>query len=402
MSTAVFNSVTASITAFDNSKFTYSSEQIIFPGWKIVAKKYATDNKEYHYLQTVSKNETILYKKITSKVTIKGAKQHYTEARLVQLLEERGIGRPSTFSSIVDKIQERGYVKKTDVKGKEVSCKDFELENGEIFEIDTKREFGNEKNKLVIQQLGIIVLDFIEKHFSKLFDYDYTSNMETSLDKISKGDIIWHDVCKECNNEIDLLLSSLTNQDKIEIKLDENNTYLIGKYGPVIKCVEDAKEGEESFVTFKPIRKDVDIHSLENGSYKVEELIDTTKTKSQYTLGKYEGKDVILKKGKFGPYITWGENTKALRDLGNRPLENVTFEEIQKYLEEGSNFVREITSNISLRKGPKGDYIFYKTSKMKKPQFFDLKKFTTDVKKDYKTCDINVLKSWIAETYEIK
>jgi len=95
------------------------------------------------------KNEIIKYKKMISKVTIKGIKQHYTEARLVQLLEEKNIGRPSTFSSLVDKIQERGYVKKEDIKGNEIICNDYELENDEIFEIETKREFGNEKGKLV-------------------------------------------------------------------------------------------------------------------------------------------------------------------------------------------------------------------------------------------------------------
>ena len=121
------------------------------------------------------KNNTVIdYKKVTSKATLKSLKSHYTEAKLVQLLEEKGIGRPSTFSSLVDKIQERGYVKKEDIKGKEVLCKDFELENGEIFELETKREFGNEKSKLVIQPLGTIVMEFLDKHFTSLFNYQYT------------------------------------------------------------------------------------------------------------------------------------------------------------------------------------------------------------------------------------
>ena len=118
-------------------KFVYTSELIDFPGWKIVSKKYLTENKEYQYLQQIKQKSVIPYKKICSRVTIKGSKQHYTEARLVQLLEEKGIGRPSTFSSLVDKIQERGYVKKEDIKGKELICKDYELENNEICEIET-------------------------------------------------------------------------------------------------------------------------------------------------------------------------------------------------------------------------------------------------------------------------
>jgi len=404
MSRASFYSITASISAFQNMKFTYTSELIDFPGWKIVSKKYLneikSENKEYQYLQQIKQNSSIPYKKICAKVTIKGSKQHYTEARLVQLLEEKGIGRPSTFSSLIDKIQERNYVKKEDIKGKEIVCKDFELQNGVIFEIETKREFGNEKSKLVIQPLGVIVMEFLDKNFSNLFNYDYTKEMEDELDKISKGDTIWYNLCDICNKQIDNLVDDLKDETKIEVKIDENNTYLIGKYGPVIKCVEEVNGKEE--ITFKSIKKDVDIHKIENGDYNIKEIVDTTKkTKSQYILGQHNGKDVILKKGKFGLYISWGENTKNLKEFGNRPIENITFSEVQKYLEEGSNLIREVSTSISIRKGPKGDYIFYKSAKMKKPQFFDLKNFYVDVKEDYKICNITILKSWLKDKYNV-
>ena len=397
---ASFHSVTASISAFQNAKFTYTSELIDFLGWKIVAKKYSTENKEFHYLQQIKPNSVIPYKKICGKITVKGSKPHYTEARLVQLLEEKGIGRPSTFSSLVDKIQERGYVKKEDVKGKEISCKDYELENGEIFEIETKREFGNEKGKLVIQPLGKIVIEFLEKHFNELFNYDYTSVMEESLDKIAKGETLWYELCDKCNKQIDSLVDGLKDETKIEVKLDENNTYLIGKYGPVIKCVEQIDGKEE--ITFKSIKKGVDINSLEKDNYNIEDIIDTNKVaKSQYILGQHNGKDVILKKGKFGLYIAWGTNTKNLKELGNRPIENITFEEVKKYLEEGNNLIREINANLSIRKGPKGDYLFYKTTKMKKPQFYDINGFVNEMKEDYKICDITILKSWIKDKHNI-
>ena len=400
MTSASFHSVTANISSFQDTKFVYTSELIDFPGWKIVAKKYSTENKEYHYLQQIKQNSIIPYKKICARVSIKGSKQHYTEARLVQLLEEKGIGRPSTFSSLVDKIQERGYVKKEDIKGKELICKDYELENDEICEIETKREFGNEKGKLVLQPLGRVVMEFLEKHFDDLFNYNYTSLMEDALDKIAKGEYIWHELCNKCNKEIETLVDGLKDETKIEIKIDENNTYMIGKYGPVIKCVEEVDGKEE--IKFKPIKKDVDIKLLEKGNIVVEDIIDTNKTaKSQYILGQHNGKDVILKKGKFGLYISWGENSKNLKELGNRPIENITFDEVRKYLDEGSNMIREISSSISIRKGPKGDYIFYKTSKMKKPEFKDVKAFVSETKEDYKICDITILKSWLSDKYGI-
>ena len=405
MAPAVFFSITASISAFQDTKFTYTSELVDFSGWKIVSKKYANEikpeNKEYQYLQQIKQNTEIPYKKMCAKVTIKGSKQHYTEARLVQLLEERGIGRPSTFSSLVDKIQERGYVKKEDVKGKELVCKDYELSNGEIFEIENKREFGNEKGKLVIQPLGTIVIEFIDKHFSGLFNYSYTKEMEDELDKIAKGHAIWYNLCETCNKQIDILVDGLKDESKIEVKLDDHNTYMIGKYGPVIKCVEQVNGIEQ--INFKAIKKDVDIHKIENGDYNetIEDIIDKDVVKKKYILGKYEDKDVVIQKGKFGLYITWDKNSKTLKELGNRPIENITFEEVKKYLEEGSNLIREINPSISIRKGTKGDYIFYKTAKMKKPQFFDIKSFNNDVKEDYKICNMTILKSWLREKYDI-
>lgn len=398
---ASYFSVTASISATSNMKYNYISELIDFPGWKIVENKFSRDNKEYKYLQTIKNDKPILYKKITSKVTIKGTKMHYTEAKLVQLLEEKGIGRPSTFSSLVDKIQERGYVKKEDVKGKEITCKDFELENGEIFETETKREFGNEKNKLVIQPLGNIVIEFLDKHFNPLFNYNYTSLMESSLDKISKGELIWVDVCSSCNKEINELVDKVKNETKFEFQIDENNTYMIGKYGPVIKCIEE-KNGKEE-VTFKSIKDDIDMEKLKNGEYGVDEIINIEKTKNnKFILGQYEENDVILCRGKFGLYVTWGNNSKTLKELGNRPIENITFQEVKDILDKGSNIIREINSFISIRKGPKGDYLFYKSEKMKKPQFFDIKKFTSEVNEDYKICNLTILKSWIKEKYDIK
>ena len=119
-------------------------------------------------------------------------------------------------------------------------------------------------------------------------------------------------------------------------------------------------------------------------------------------MGKYEDKDVILKKGKYGLYVSWGENSKTLKELGNRPIENISFEEVKDILEKGSGIIRTINESLSIRKGAKGDYIFYKNSKMKKPSFHDIKSFIMDTKEDYKICNITILKSWITEKYNIK
>ena len=404
MAAATYNSVKAQIQAYNSLVFQYTSELIMFPGWKIVKNKFSTDSKEFQYLQTIKQNNSMKYNKVISKVTIKNVKMHYTEARLVQLLEEKGIGRPSTFSMLIDKIQERGYVKKEDVKGKTIIVKDFELENDEISEVESTREFGNEKNKLVLQPLGKIVMEFLDKHFLDLLNYDFTREMEENLDNISKGNLVWYELCKTCNDKLDTVITQVkeTQKSKFEIKIDETHVYTIAKYGPVIKCVEKV-DGKKT-TTYKSIRKDIeiDMNKLEQGNYTLEELIDNDSTKAakeanQINLGKYEDNDVILKKGKFGLYVACGELSKTLKHFGNRPMESIQLDEVIPLLEEGSNMVREVSPNISVRKSKKGDYIFFKTPKMKKPKFFALKGF----EEDYKTCDIDVLKSWLKDKHDI-
>jgi DNA topoisomerase I len=399
MMPAIFNSITATIDAPKNMHYSHKTELIEFAGWKMVENKYDTENKDYMYLQTIKPNMVMPYKKIIAEVSIRGNVGHYTEAMLIQLLEEKGIGRPATFASLVDKIQERGYVKKEDVSGKKITCFNYELENEEITEIEITREFGAEKNKLVIQPLGILVIEFLIKHFSPLFEYTYTSFMEEELDKISKGVAKWLEMCSSCNGEIDRLLRDIRNETKCEYQLDEDNTFIVGKYGPVIKCVED-NDGVEK-VSFKSIKKEIDLNKLKNGEYSLRDVVDDGSINKPQVLCQYEGCDLVVKRGKYGLYAEWGDKSKSLKELGSQAIETISAEDVLRVLGKGSNIVREISDILSIRKGPKGDYIFYKTYKMKKPVFYNIVNFNAEEKADYTICDIDMLKSWITKTYSI-
>jgi len=185
MSPCITYYINAQIPAYSDFIFKHKSEEIFFYGWKIVSSnKNKEQNKIYNYLLALKqKNKLqVQYNKITSNIVMKNTKSHLTEAMLVQLLEEKGIGRPSTYSSLVDKIQERGYVTKENISGQFIKCTDFTLEGDELTELSSSREFGSEKNKLVIQPLGILVIEFLINHFNSLFNYEYTKNMENELD----------------------------------------------------------------------------------------------------------------------------------------------------------------------------------------------------------------------------
>ena len=401
MAPAIYKQLVVKITAPQNHLYKYSAEENIFPGWKAV--QGVDDDKYYSYLQNLREGP-IGIKKVISKQTLKDLKSHYTEARLVQLLEQKGIGRPSTFSSLIEKIQEREYVKKQNVEGKKLEIIDYTLEDGNIKEEKGSKEFGNEKNKLVITQIGILVIEFLIKYFNSLFEYDYTKKMEDDLDLIARGLKEYHLLCDDCNNFIENLVreNSLLEKSiksvmhKLNIKIDEKHTYLIGKNGPTIKFLK-----EDGTAGFYGVKSDIDLEKLKNGGYKLEEII-VVKEDNIKDLGLHNGLPVYLKLGKFGYYLECGEVRRSLKSVKmNVPYKNITFEDAISILDDASqvdnSLLRKIDDNLCIRNGRYGPYIFYKTPRMKKPQFMKLAGFDDN----FKTCSLEYLRNWIKEKYTI-
>jgi len=409
MAEATVSVLSAVISAPQNHEYHYTSEQNIFPGWKIVSG-IEPPSKEYNFLQTVKTEKMIPFKKIKAVAHLKETKSHFTEARLVQLLEEQGIGRPSTFSSLIEKIQERKYVKKENVKGKTISCTDYEVaaDDKQIKQTTTEREFGNEKNKLVIQPVGILALEFLLKHFDTFFAYSYTKEMEDALDSVAKGEKVWQDICKTCYEEIQNLSLTILERGKEMIRIDDTHTYMVGKYGPVIKCTTSkagtskAATTSTSICTFKPVKQDLDLNKLRRGEYTLAELLED-KNKPAASIGLYNEKPVYIKVGKFGKYVEWNNISKSLAQLKQHPNE-ITIDDIAEVLfdmdnaEEAGGNMRVISEDASLRKGKYGYYIYYKKLKMKKPRFLKLEGFPGD----YLTCDIAVLRDWFVKKYQIE
>jgi DNA topoisomerase-1 len=372
----------------------------VFLGWqKVVEDKGSKDKTEtLLFFQSLSEKtkSDVPYQNINSIVVVRKKHKHYTESTLIKRLEDLGIGRPSTFATIVDTVQERGYVKCGDVPGIKMSCDEFILRKGENLETKTsEKTFGQEKNKLVIEPLGILCIELLMEQFDTFFDYGYTRSLEEELDKIVNQTDSWNKVCKTCFNAIDEVLKKIEKKEKIKYQIDDKHEVVFLDNGPVIR----SKNSETGKYDYTPIKKDVDFDDIKTGKC---ELFDLLAIPSE-NLGKFKDQDVILKTGKYGAYVLIGDKTHSVKDIGIA-LDKISISDVVFFLkldeEQGrkpntSNTLRILTKNLSIRKGQYGPYIFYKTDAMKGPAFFNIKKFN----KDPLTCDQAELTNWIKTTY---
>lgn len=354
--------------------FLYTCHKPIFYGWKAV-QGFTSEQQQQHgvmdYLLTMRNLSEISCNRIESKVVFSssGLSLHYTEAHLIQTLEEKEIGRPSTFSTIIEKIKERDYVKKQNVQGESIECIEHVVSISEkkISTNTVRREFGNEKNKLIITSLGKSVCDFLISHFPRLFSYEYTKQMEDELDNIA---------CKNSESSIGSLENLKRVCDECCREIREN----IHKYN------SENKEKMEKVI----IKNDDGIVNKNS--------LSKSKSSNEHIVGTYGGFDIILKNGRFGKYVVWGKDgihRKSIEKthLQNKEFSNISLDEIIRFIENDSTdstdstldtktsegIIRFINDDVSIRSGKYGNYIFYKTMQMKKPKFISLKNFDKNI-----------------------
>ena len=399
MATAKYQNILLKLTAPMKLHYNHTIENPIFYGWKIISENkdcntiQNNNNSILLYLQSLTK---INYIKIDSVVSYHNKHSYYTESSLIKKLENVGIGRPSTFASIVDTIQERNYVKKQDLEGIKIKCTEFTLQDDNINKNESEKVFGNEKNKLIIQPIGVLCIDFLTKYFQDLFSYEYTENMEIILDKISSGDEEeWSTICKNCYEQIKTLSKGLSKLSKLSFQIEPDYHIVFECYGPTIKHFNNDKN---EYIPLKP-GIEINLEKLKKNEYKLQELINMDLDNG---LGTYENEKIYIKSGQYGHYVQWGNNKESLKNL-KTPLKDITEDIIIQFLNDkkensiDQNILRNINDNISIRKGKFGPYLFYKTSSMKKPEFYNIKKF----KDGYLTCDKNILIEWLNITYKL-
>ncbi len=305
------------------------------------------------------------------------APPRYSEATLVRKLEELGIGRPSTYAPTIATLTTgRGYIVKGDKEGRKVNVNNLALKNGNISEIIKTETIGAERGKLLPQEIGMIVTDYLEKNFTDIMGYDFTANVEKEFDQIADGKLVWNDVIgafyTPFHKKVDEVLHD-GNYSHVSKELGtdpEGNkiTAKFGRFGPYIQ------KGEGEKAQFVSLGKDQLIENIT-----LEEALGMFRLPR--TVGEYEGIEVVALKGRFGPYLKYGDKNFSI-PRGKDPLK-ITLDECAAVIEEGLNktaansvMAEYQDSDIQVINGRYGPYIKHAGSNYRIPKETDAASLT--------------------------
>lgn len=356
-------------------KFNAQATQVLFDGF---LKLYieGTDNQEAEEeevmlpdLQVGTKMEE---KGIDAECKFTAAPPRYSEATLVKKLEELGIGRPSTYASIIATLTTgRGYIVKGDKEGRKITVNDLELMNGNISEKSKTETVGAERGRLLPQEIGMIVTDYLEKNFTDIMGYDFTANVEKEFDQIAGGTLVWNEVIGEFYSPFHKKVEEVLhdgNYSHVSKELgtdgDGNKiTAKFGKFGPYIQ------KGEGEKAQYASLGKDQLIENIT--------LEDALKMfQLPRTVGEYNGVEVFALKGRFGPFLKYGDKNFSI-PRGKDPLK-ITLDECAAIIEEGLNktaanavMAEYKDSDIQVINGRYGPYIKHGGSNYRIPKGTD-------------------------------
>ena len=284
----------------------------------------------------------------------------YTEASLVKKLEELGIGRPSTYAPTISTILKRGYVEKRDKEGVKRDFRVFVLKNNSVSNHKETENTGAEKSKLFPSDLGLLVTDFLKQHFDDIMDYGFTARIEEEFDEVAQGKMKWSkmiddfynpfkedvkktiDTAERISGERDLGIDPATKKPVIA---------RMGRYGPMVQIGKTEDEEKPKFAKLKATQ------SIE--TITLDEAMELFRLPRM--LGEFEGSEVGVNIGRFGPYIA---HDKKFYSLGKEhdPY-SITLDEVMPMIVEKRKAKEERTikifekEKIQVLRGPYGPYI---------------------------------------------
>ena len=383
-------------TELDLSRYLFIGkfEKILFDGFLIVKKEKAKKGNDLKLLEKIKKNQELVLDEmdILEKNT-KPKHSRFTEASLIKKLEELEIGRPSTYASMVSKVQNKGYAEKKTLPAVKKDFINIHFKYPESKKEEIKKiSVNGEKNKIIPLPLGIMVNDYLQKHFNSLLDYQFTASVEKLLDEVAGGKKNWNfvvsDIYKTFIPTVEKILVTKKSKDikslglhpKLNIEIIALNT----RYGPAV-CLNYKEKKDKVYCNFSG---SIDKMTLDEA---VQLLIYPKK------LGKHKSKEVVVNKRK-NYYLTYDKKNYSLDIYNNINKENqiegesitlsdaiLVIESVEKGKSDSKLNDIKISDEIVVKKGPYGFYIKYQNkvnvpfnAKLKKKYGTDYKELTLE------------------------
>jgi len=370
----------------NNSPVTFQAngEVIKFDGFLRVYTESSdqenTDEDRY-VIPPVTKGMPLSYDNITASQKFTAPPPRYTEASLVKKLEELGIGRPSTYAPTISTIQNRGYVSREDRPGEKRQIKIITLLNGK-FTNSTKTEVtGKEKSKLFPQDIGMIVNDFLMENFSEIVDFHFTAEVEEQFDEIALGNLKWTGMIKKFYSPFHKTVTNTLEKKerKTGVRVLGNHpetgepvTVRMGRFGPVAQIGESGKEDEKP--KYASLSKNQLLETIT-----LDEALNLFRLPR--SLGEYEGADMVVGVGKFGPYVRYNSKFYSLKKGVDDPY-TVTFERaVELILEKNDSDKKKVLKDygdIMLLNGRYGPYLVKDKQNFRLPKGADAEKLTKE------------------------
>ena len=342
-------------------KFAVQAAQVLFDGFLKVYMESSDDQQddEEVILPALNEGDVMIPLGFTSGGRFTAPPSRYSEASLVKKLEELGIGRPATYAQIISTLTTgRGYIVKGDKEGEKIPVPYLAMKDGKITESEKIETVGAEKGKLLPQEIGMIVTDYLVKNFGPIMDYDFTANVEKDFDKIAEGDLAWNNLISEFYTPFHKKVEEvLGNKEYSHVSRELGNdpadgqpiVARFGQYGPYVQKGEGEKR---QYANLAPGQL-IESITLEDAC----RLFLLPRT-----VGQYNGTDIIATKGKYGPYIKYGDRNMSL-PRGKDPL-TVTVDECVALIEKeaakggGNEVMLEFSGKgIQVINGRYGPYI---------------------------------------------
>ena len=358
-------------------QFIANGEVVAFEGFLKVYHESTDDEdagEEFsHALPVMHEGEELERREIVSTERYSQSPNRYTEASLVRKLEELGIGRPSTYAPTISTIQQRDYVHKGDRKGEERKYAVDSLLGLKITSKTKKEMAGADKGKLIPTDIGMVVNDFLMENFPEIMDYNFTAKVEQEFDKIAEGKAEWNKEMKVFYQGLEPEVEKVMNA-RSEHKAGERELGIdpatgkpvfvkIGRFGPVVQI---GTADDEDKPRFSQLPSDKSMETIT-----LDEALELFKLPR--TVGQFEGTDVVIGAGRFGPYVLHNKKYVSLPKDEN-PM-TITLDAAinliqKKRLQEAQRHLKtfEEDANMEVMNGRYGPYIAYNGKNYRMPK----------------------------------